>query len=412
VTTSAEALLQADDLVREGVRLESERRRMEAAERFRKAVEFAPDHAFALLHLASSLAGEGRFEEAGAPLEQALKLRPDSAAFHQFAARFRFDEGNWSAARAELGRTLELNPDNDIARAYLVLTDWAAGKSSAAQSFDPARLPDSTAFMARLLMLIEGELKGRSVEYVETGRATPLLDRPRIAYMLWRAANARKRGDVAAAEDWATTIGEIHPGHPAAAALLKECRESGLELARRKATEAPDSAEARFELVWRLAETAQYADAVSSAELCAEAERELAEARRLLAGRQEEEQQTFAARFVMGIVSGIESVFGKSPEAKESKSEEAPKDPPELLRLAGRLACQQGRYEEAVQLLRAGTEPGFSMVETHYYLGLAFLGQGRRMECLAEFEPLVSKVSWAVPVRLRERLAWRRGAGV
>jgi len=81
----------------------------------------------------------------------------------------------------------------------------------------------------------------------------------------------------------------------------------------------------------------------------------------------------------------------------------------EVLRLAGRLACMQGRYEEAETLLRAGTEPGFSMVETHYYLGLALLGRGRRMECLTEFEGLVAQAGWAVPIRLREFLAWRRG---
>ena len=401
MTTSAEAVLQADDFVRDGVRLESERRRAEAADLFRKAVERVPDHPFALLHLASSLAGEGRFAEAGGPLEEALKLRPESAAFHQFAARIRFDEGNWSAAREELRRTLELNPENDIARAYLLLTDWAAGKSAAAQEFDPAWLPDSTAFMARLLMLIELEMKGRSVEYVEAGRVTPLLDRPRVAYMLWRAASARKRGDVAAAEEWAATIGEMQPGHPAAAALLKECRESGLEMARRQVVESPESAEARLELAFRLTDSEQYA----------EAEKELAEARKLLANVHEEERQTFASRFVMGIVNGIEALVGKGGDGKEgAKEEAAPQDPPEVLRLAGRLACHQGRFEEAVQLLRAGTEPGFSMVETHYYLGLAFLGLGRRMECLAEFEPLVSKVSWAVPIRLREYLAWRRVA--
>lgn len=399
MTTSAEALMQADDLVRDGVRLESERRRLEAAEHFRKAAELAPDHAVALLHLASALAGEGRFSEASDPLEQALKLRPDSAAFRQFAARIRFDEGSWTAAREELRRTLELNPGNDIARAYLTLTDWAAGKSAAARDLDPGWLPDSTAFMARLLMLIETEMKGRSVEYVDPGRKTPLLDRPRIAYMLWRAASARKRGDVASAEEWASMIGEMHPGHPAAAALLKECRQSGLELARRQVVESPDAAEARLELAYRLIDSEQYA----------EAETELAEARKLLANVQDKEQLTFAGRFVSGIVSGIESLFGKGGDDKKPADGSEPQDPPEVIRLAGRLAYHQGRYEDAVRLLRAGAEPGFSMVETHYYLGLAFLAQGRRMECLAEFEPLVSKVSWAVPIRLREYLAWRQG---
>ena len=57
---------------------------------------------------------------------------------------------------------------------------------------------------------------------------------------------------------------------------------------------------------------------------------------------------------------------------------------------------------------RAGAEPGFSMTETHYYLGLCHLAQGRRLDCFAEFERLAEKVWWAVPQRYREYRAWRR----
>jgi len=395
MSVNAQALAEADDLVREGVRLESQRRRGEAAERFRAALQRAPEHPFALLHLAASLAGEGRFDEAGPPLTRALELRPQSAAFHLFAGRIRFDAGQWPAAQEELRRTLELNAENDIARAYGTLTAWAAGDLSAPERLDPANLPDSNAFLARLLMQVELEMKGCSAEYVEPGRPTPLLDRPRVAYMLWRAAMARKRGDTAKAEEWAAMIGEMHPGHPAAMALLSECRQAGLEQARRRAEESPTSGEVRLELAWRLTDAERYA----------EAQTELAEARRLLASGGGAEPLSLVARFVLGIVSGIERLCSGEKAAKENATSE----PPEVLRLAGRLACMQGRYEEAETLLRAGTEPGFSMVETHYYLGLALLGRGRRMECLAEFEGLVAQAGWAVPIRLREYLAWRRG---
>ena len=81
---------------------------------------------------------------------------------------------------------------------------------------------------------------------------------------------------------------------------------------------------------------------------------------------------------------------------------------PEVARLAGRVLYGLGRIDEALEQIRAGAEPGFSMMETHYYLGLCHLAQGNRLLCLEEFERLAAKVWWAVPLRYREYLAWRR----
>ena len=69
---------------------------------------------------------------------------------------------------------------------------------------------------------------------------------------------------------------------------------------------------------------------------------------------------------------------------------------------------QERRFEEALEFQRAGAEPGFVMAETHYCIGLCHLAAGERRLCIQEFESLVAKICWAVPMRLREYLAWRR----
>ena len=129
-------------------------------------------------------------------------------------------------------------------------------------------------------------------------------------------------------------------------------------------TESPQSPEARVELASQLAD----------AEKLEEAERELTEAKRLAAEAQNE--------------AAIQT--------------------PEVSRAAGRILYGLGRIDEALEQVRAGAEPGFTMMETHYYLGLCHLAQGRRPACFAEFERLAEKVWWAVPQRFREYLAWRR----
>lgn len=360
---SEEQALQADDLVRKGVRLEAAGRKDEARAALEAAVSLAPDHAFGLLHLAIVLAGAGRFAEAAPHLRRALELRPESLAFHLFAGRVYFDGGEFDNARRAFDRALELNPANDLARNYRILTDWAAGAPDAPARFNPEAFPDSTPFLARLLALIEAEMKGRTTEYVDAATATPLIDRPRVAYGLWRAGLAKKQGDLAEAASFADMVLEMRPGLPEAVKFQRECREAALGVSRQQVAEEPASAEAHVDLASHLAEAEQYD----------EADRELAEARRLFAEGQDE----------------------------------AAAKAPEFLRLAARVAYGLGRIDEALELTQAGAEPGFSMAETHYFMGLCHLAQGRRQACFEEFERLVSKVWWAVPLRFREYRARR-----
>jgi tetratricopeptide (TPR) repeat protein len=215
-----------------------------------------------------------------------------------------------------------------------------------------------------LLALIEMELRGRSVDLVDSDRRTPWLDRPRVAYALWRGEMARKAGNLDQASSYADMVVEMQPGHPAGTELLRQCREAALSAAQQRVVESPQSPEARVELASHLADM----------ERLEEAERELNEAKRL---------------------------------ATEAQNEAATQTP-EVSRAAGRILYGLGRIDEAIERIRAGAEPGFTMMETHYYLGLCHLAQGRRAACFAEFERLAEKVWWAVPQRYREYLAWRR----
>jgi tetratricopeptide (TPR) repeat protein len=336
----------------------------EALADLEEAVRRNPNLATGLLHLARALTRAGRFAEAAPHLRRALELRPESAAFHLLAGEAFFQAEEYEPARAEFARALELSPGNELARSYRVLNEWASGSQDAREQLNPEELPDSTPFLAQLLALIETELRGRSVELVDPARRTPWLDRPRIAYALWRGEMARKAGNLDQASSYADMVVEMQPGHPAGAELLRQCREAALSAAQQRVVESPLSPEAHMELASYLADM----------EKLEEAERELNEARRL---------------------------------ATEAQNEKAVQTP-EVRRAAGRILYGLGRMDEAVEQIHAGAEPGFSMMETHYYLGLCRLAQGRRPACFAEFERLAEKVWWAVPQRYREYLAWRR----
>lgn len=359
-----EELLETDRLVRDGARLAAMGRSDEALAALEEAVRRNPNLATGLLHLALALTRAGRFAEAAPHLRRALELRPESAAFHLLAGETFFQAEEYESARAEFARALELNPGNELARSCRILNEWASGSQEAREQLNPEELPDSTPFLAQLLALIETELRGRSVDLVDNERRTPWLDRPRVAYALWRGELARKAGNLGQASSYADMVVEMQPGHPAGAELLRQCREAALSAAQQRVMESPQSPEAHMELASHLADM----------ERLEEAERELNEARRL---------------------------------ATESQNETAVQTP-EVRRAAGRILYGLGRIDEAIEQIRAGAEPGFSMLETHYCLGLCHLAQGRRPVCFAEFERLAEKVWWAVPQRYREYLAWRR----
>jgi len=145
----------ADALVRKGVGLAARGKLADAISRFEEAVTCAPDHAFGHLHLSLAIAREGRIDEARPHLDRAIELQPDNAAFRLFAGRIHFDAGDYRAAAREFARGMQVNPENDLVSAYQVLNIWAAGDREAPKRFTPDNVPDSTAFLARLLMLIE-----------------------------------------------------------------------------------------------------------------------------------------------------------------------------------------------------------------------------------------------------------------
>ncbi len=356
--------MKAQALFRQGVRLAAAGRNDEAVARLEEAVRLREDHAFARLHLALELTELGRYPEAGPHLERALDLRPQSAAFHLFAGQVFFDAGDHAAAGRAFSRASEQSPGNDLARDYTILAHWAAGDRQAALRLDPDDVPDSVPFLARLLTLIEGEMRGRPADLCDKEKPVPLLDTLRIAYLLWRANLERKQGRFSEAIALADTIMEIRPGHPGAAAFQKECREAALETARRRVEEEPAAAEARIE----------YAALLADVERFQEAAEELDTARELL--------------------------------SQQSKAELL--DAPDVMRLRARVSYGLGLIEEALEQTRAGAEPGFTMAETLYYLALCHLGADRVRLCVEEFEKLVARVCWAVPLRLREYQAWRR----
>jgi tetratricopeptide (TPR) repeat protein len=364
MTTQEELRFETDQRVRRGIRWAAAGKRAEALELLSRAVEEYPEHAFGQLHRAAALAEEGRIDEAKQALDKALALRPQEAAFHLFAGKIHFDAGSYSDARMEFERAAELSPGNLLVRGYLALTEWANGRDPLDVPLDPDDLPDSTPFLARLLMLIESDMKGRAEELLDDARPVKLLDRPRMAYVLWRAEGARKRGDLAAAFSYLEMALELYPGHSGALKTMHACRDEALAAAERRVEEDPASPEARVELADRLAD----------AERFEEAEAALNEARRLLAEA------------------------GRAEEAESGESS----------RLAARVLYGLGRVDEALRAAEAGAEPGFTMSETHYYLGLCHLAREDRRRAVAEFERLVSKLWWAVPLRFREHLHWRR----
>jgi tetratricopeptide (TPR) repeat protein len=363
MTTQEETRYETDVLVRHGIRRAAAGHRAEAIEALSRAVKDVPEHAFGQLHLAMALTAEGRFDEAKAALDEALNLRPNEPAFHLFAGEVHFDAGDYRDAANEFRRALELNPNNILAKGYVALAEWANGRDAPDISLDPGDLPDSTPFLARLLMLIEREMKGCAQDITEMVRPVRMLDRPRMGWVLWRAEGARKRGDLPAAVSFVEMALELYPGHPGALRCLKACRQEALAAAEQRVKEEPESLEVRFDLASQLAEAERYEEADAA----------LKEVRRVMEG------------------AGADEAMSKSVD-----------------RLAAHVEYGLGRIDEALQAATSGAEPGFTMSETHYYLGLCHLALGERRRCAEEFERLVAKLWWAVPLRYREYLHWRR----
>ena len=356
-----------DAAVREAIRRGQEGDTSLAVEQLERLVAERPSHPIAQLHLALLFADAGRYEEAVRHADIALELEPRRPAFLVFGGRALFDAGHYADARCAFDKARELSPENDLAHAYRILVDWAEGNRDAAGMFEPDSLPDSNAFLARLLCLIERDMRGRHTEYVAEGASAPLLDRIRIGYILWRGERMRRRGAFLEALAVTDPAMEIVPGAPRAVAFQRACREDARRTLTGRVEKNPDDAETRIELACLLADMDAYEEADRAV-------------RALDAQRAEEQADDLTAD-------------------------------PQIARLRARIAYGLGDVEEALRQSEEGREPGFSMAETWYVCGLCHLERGARHEAVTAFEKLVAKVCWAVPLRLREYLAWRRSSG-
>lgn len=361
--SDTERMVDAESLARKGIRMAGQGKSSEAVACLERAVGSAPDHAFGQLHLGMALSGLGRFDEAEEHLRHALALKPENPAFHLFAGVARFDSGHYDEAGKAFDRVMALSPQNDLAQGYHALTRWAAGNRDVADTLIPDELPESTAFLARLLILIELDLLGRHVDYVDHSGPAPILDRWRIAYQLWRAGLDFKKGLFDLAAMRTEMIMELRPGHPAAVAFQKTCRDSARAAAERRVAESPDKPELRIDLAAQLADNEVYDEAADQ-------------------------------------LNQADSLMAETPDEK-------PTDSSMVLRLRARIAFGQGRIDEAALYTEQGAEPGFSMAETQYYRALCHLAKGNRHSAIAPLEALVAKVCWAVPIRLREYRTWR-----
>ena len=146
--------------LRAGQHLARKGRFVQAVQRFRNVLALQPRNARALLHMARALVATGDREEAVQAALRALELKPRDAAFLILAGEVRLDAGCPEAATELFERALERSPQNDLARAYLRLAHWrSTGDILWAEQLRAAALPDSTAFLVRLLMTVEENLR-------------------------------------------------------------------------------------------------------------------------------------------------------------------------------------------------------------------------------------------------------------
>ena len=146
--------------LRAGQQLAREGRFVQAVERYRNVLGLQPRNARALLHMARALVAMGDREGAVQAALQALELKPRDAAFLILAGEVQLDAGHPNAATELFERALERSRQNDLARAYLRLANWRSrGDILWAEELREAGLPDSTAFLVRLLMTVEEHLR-------------------------------------------------------------------------------------------------------------------------------------------------------------------------------------------------------------------------------------------------------------
>jgi len=347
-----------DALVRRALRLARRGRREEAIHLLEEVVSRSPEHPFGRLHLAVALVEEGREEEAVAHAGCARAVAPERAAVHLMAGRVFFDAAHHAVAADAFARAVALSPENDLAAGFERLNAWAMGDAGAAMGLHPDRLPDSPVFLARLLFMIESALGGRRVEYEMPDARPVFLDRMRISILMWRGMALRRRGKPLEAMFVTDSALEMCPGHPAVVRFQRDCRSEALGVVRRLLDERPDSFEERLMLANLLLEEEDYSGAEAA-----------------LAG-----------------ADGTQA------------------DAPHVHRIRARIAFGLGRVDEALRETIAGMEPGFSMPESNYLLGLCHAARGERRLSFRAFEDLARQVCWAVPLRLREYQAWARGA--
>jgi len=159
---------------------------------FRQALALDPADPLSHVHLALALVEAGELDEARAAARSGIELAPRSPAVRLFAGRAFYDAADFPAARDAFGAALALSPRNDLAFAWRVLAEWAAGDSEAWRRLDPRDLPDSTPFLVRWLEQVERQLHSPAAATAEpplrrSPAFRPCRDRPGLPFKRTRS---------------------------------------------------------------------------------------------------------------------------------------------------------------------------------------------------------------------------------
>jgi tetratricopeptide (TPR) repeat protein len=149
-----------------------------AADRFSAAIALAPDDPFLRVHLALTLACAGRAEEARVHARRAADLAPGRPGVRLIEGRAHYEIGDFEAAARAFDAALVLNPANDLARAWRVLTDWAAGDAEAWRRLPAEALPESNPFLVRWLEKVEEAMRQTASSAAPTPRRRAPAFRP------------------------------------------------------------------------------------------------------------------------------------------------------------------------------------------------------------------------------------------